>query len=81
VSVDTQQTASNTRRTVVTQYAVIAFGLAISFIGIFPWHLLSLFPLGAAIQFPLVDRKFRWATAAISLGLLALGLGSAVGLG
>jgi uncharacterized membrane protein len=71
-------TRQNEHRAVVHQYAAFLFVTVFSLIGAFPFHLLSGFALGAAIQFRRVSPALRFIVGAVSFGLLVLGLAPAV---
>lgn len=63
------------------QNTVLGFVLVLSYLGVFPYHLLSLFPLAAAVTLPDAERRFRLVAGAVSFGLLVLGCAQALGVG
>lgn len=56
-----------------TPHVVLAFTLLIAALGVFPHHLMFLFPLAASLTLAGLHPRARIVVAAVSAGMLVLG--------
>ena len=71
---------SGTRSRRLRPSLVVGFSLAIAVLGAFPYHLLYVFPLAAALTFTAANRVLRLVTIAVSLLVVTLEVSRLLGL-